>query len=169
MVIDHTCFIVGGLDAVRLGVGRLAMPIFFILAGHLVRRLTIRHAAIAALGVALPVAVPWVDNPNVLLWYALGAVVVVTSARVHRAAPALLALAAVTFTANFPWTVGTGFVPTLLLALMVAGHYMPRSWMIEAGRRLPRWMAVPGRFPVSFYVCHLLVLQSIVLLVGLDV
>lgn len=80
MIVDHVALL-GGLQLVRVTVGRLALPIFFVLAGALVRRLTWRHGAIFAVGLVLPVAVPWIDSPNVLTLYAVGAVVLVAGAR----------------------------------------------------------------------------------------
>lgn len=157
MIVDHVSRALG-VEPPRLTIGRLAVPVFFVLSGHLARRVTWRHAVIGAVGLLLPAFVPWIDNPNVLFLYVLGAVGLVVARRVGVWGPALLGVAMVTVLANGWGSYGTGYPLPALAALMVAGHYMPRTWLVGAGERLPAFLAVAGRRPVSWYVGHLLVL-----------
>lgn len=169
MVVDHVALL-SGLYPVRVTVGRLALPIFFILAGALVRRLTWRHGAIFAVGLALPVAVPWIDSPNVLTLYAVGAVVLVAGARWWWWPWAVLVVA-VTLLANGwgGWPAG-GYPPAALLGLLAVGtllrRYVGLEALHEAGEGLPGWLGALGRRPVTWYVGHLLVLQGLVVMVS---
>ncbi|OJV57560.1 MAG: hypothetical protein BGO38_05345 [Cellulomonas sp. 73-145] len=157
MIVDHVARALGA-EPVRLTIGRLAVPVFFVLSGHLARRLTWRHAAIAATGFLLPAFVPWIDNPNVLLLYAVAAALLVLARWTGPAGPAVVAIAAVTALANGVHGMGNGYPLEALLALMVAGHYIPRAALVAIGSRLPAVFAVAGRRPVTWYVGHLLVL-----------
>lgn len=164
MLLDHVCLWVGGLDLVRLSLGRLAMPIFFVLGGMLVRRLSWRLVGIGVLGVVLPVFVPWVDSPNVLLWYALGAVLLVV-ARWGELHPLWLVLPALVMHANgFDVDAGTGYQPHALWALMAVGAAAGPG--VLPGLRVPGWCLWLARRPLSFYVGHLLVLQVVALVVS---
>src|SRR4051794_34146876 len=69
MVLDHVCAVTGSGHLLRYSVTRLSMPLFFVVSGHLVRRLSSRHLWVLLAGLMLPGAVPWIDNPNVLVWY----------------------------------------------------------------------------------------------------
>lgn len=168
MIVDHVALL-GGLQLVRVSVGRLALPIFFVLAGALVRRLTWRHGAIFAVGLVLPVVVPWIDSPNVLTLYAVGAVVLVAGARWWWW-PWVVLVVAVTLLANGwgDWPAG-GYPPAALLALLAAGTLLRRYVGLEAlhevGEGLPGWLGAIGRRPVTWYVGHLLVLQGLVVMV----
>lgn len=169
MIVDHVALL-GGLQLVRVTVGRLALPIFFVLAGALVRRLTWRHGAVFAVGLGLPVVVPWIDSPNVLVLYAVGAVVLVAGARWWWWPWAVLVVA-VTLLANGwgAWPAG-GYPPAALLALLAVGtllrRYVGLNAVAEAGEGLPGWLGAIGRRPVTWYVGHLLVLQGLVVMVS---
>jgi uncharacterized membrane protein YcfT len=164
MVIDHLALI-AGLDILRYTVGRIAMPLFFVVAGTLVTRLTWRHAAIVPIGLALPLVVPWVDRPNVLVLYVLGAIVLVVAARLfpsdeHRL-PVLLGIVAVclAIVANGFDRVGVSYPASALVALMAVGALLGRHRLDVPGRQLPAFLELPGRFPLSVYVGHVLALQ----------
>jgi uncharacterized membrane protein len=162
MVVDHVALVVGGLGGVRWTVGRLALPIFFVLGGHLARRLSPRHLVIAGVGLLLPAVVPWIDSPNVLLLYAVGAALVVIG-RLGRLSRVLMLVVLLTAMANgVGGRAGTGYPPAALWALMLVGIDVPRAWLVQLGGRLPRWLAGPGSWPVSVYVGHLLALQLLV-------
>lgn len=164
MILDHVWLLTVShdLDPVRL-LTRLAMPVFFLVAGHLVTRLSWRHAGIAALGIALPVVVPWIDSPNVLVLYALGAAVVVLHRRLS--APLWVPIAfALTLSANgISWGHSTGAYGAFeLVGLMCLGAMLPRATF--AAVRAPRWVQLVGRRPLRWYVGHLLALQLVVVL-----
>lgn len=166
MIGDHVAFLFG-FDGYRLTFGRLAMPMFFLLAGHLAGRLRWRHAGIAGLGVLLPLAVPWIDSPNVLVWWALGCAVIAGGRAIARRGGffllmQVLAAAGLVVAAN-GWEVpGHTYQPLALLGLMALGTSWPRWWFTWAGS-LPAWVAAIGRHPVAWYVGHLLVLEGVVL------
>lgn len=159
MVVDHLAYVLDE-QLLRVTVGRLALPLFFIVAGHLVCRLSWRHGWVALLGLALPAVVPWIDDPNVLLLYAAGAVLVVQLRRAPLAL-VLVVVVALTVAAN-GWLPATpGFYdPLSVLALMCAGALLSRD-SFAIGNRLPRAFAVVGRFPLSVYVGHLLVIEGV--------
>lgn len=162
MVADHLCLLVGEVGLLfRLTGGRLAMPLFFLLAGHLVQRVGKRTAWVALVGLALPLLAPWIDSPNVLLWYAVGACVVV-AARVVGLPLWLVAAVALAFSANryellLP---GQGYDPLALVGLMALGAWLPRD-AFDFARRLPGFLAYAGRYPLSVYVGHVLALSVV--------
>lgn len=161
MIGDHLSLFLG-LDGYRMTLGRLAMPMFFLLAGHLAGRLRWRHAWIALLGVALPLAAPWVDSPNVLVWWALGSCVLVAARRLG--VPALLIVAVgLTVGAN-GWELvgGHTYEPAALVGLMALGSVWPRHWFTWAAAA-PGWVAAVGRHPVAWYVGHVLLLEGVML------
>lgn len=144
--------------------GRVAMPLFFILAGALGGRLRWRHAWIGVVGLALPLAVPWVDSPNVLVWWALGSVFLYVWRRLGGRMWVLVA-AALTLAANGWVTSGHSFDPRDLVALMAVGVMIGPTGLSWSGR-LPGWMAWVGRYPLTVYVGHLLVIQAVLVLGG---
>lgn len=163
MVVDHLTVVFSGPHVLRLTVGRLAVPAFFILAGHLAGRLRWRHAWVAGVGLVLPLLVPWIDSPNVLLYWALGscALVVLRWAEIPSW---VLCVVALTLAAN-SWGVspGNGYEWSALLGLMGLGAVVPRTAFAFAGRA-PGWVAAVGRRPLTWYVGHLLVLQAVILM-----
>ena len=156
MVVDHLALAFGVLP-LRLTLGRLAMPLFFILAGHLSRRVGPRTLWALALGLALPALAPWIDSPNVLAWYAAG-VGALAAARYLRLPLWLLLALPLTLAAN-GWgsPVLTGYNPLCLLGLMALGAMLPRA-SFDWARRLPAPLAVLGRYPLTVYVGHVLAL-----------
>lgn len=160
MAVDHVASLSGWV-VVEDTVGRAAMPLFFVLAGSLLGRLRWRHAQLVGLGLLLPVVMPWLDAPNVLTLYGVGALVIWLWRRLVWPVW-VLAAAGLTQAAN-GWAGGlffTGYQPLALLGLLALGAMLPRttwSW----GSSLPGWMGLLGRFPVTVYVGHLLVLTAI--------
>jgi hypothetical protein len=156
MVADHLA-LSAGLDVVRLTAGRLAVPLFFVLAGHLASRLSWRHGRLIGLGLLLPAFAPWVDSPNVLLYLGVFLPAVAWAGR-HRWLLPLAVVLALTLAANgYAGPVGTGYAPSALLALCCVGALLPRSAFAAAGR-LPVVLAWPGRHALSLYVGHVLAL-----------
>lgn len=170
MIVDHVMVVAGGPILFRIMPGRLAMPMFFLLAGHLARSPRWRHAGIAGIGIALPFAVPWIDAPNVLVLWALG-VVVLWACRRYGFPVWLLPVIGLAFSAN-SWSFAApgAYEPVALLGLMAIGSAVPYHAFVRFGRgvrgRARKACALLGRHPVSIYVGHLLVLQAIVQAVG---
>lgn len=162
MIGDHVSLILG-FDAYRYTLGRAAMPAFFLLAGHLAGRLSWRHVRIAAIGLALPLAVPWIDSPNVLVLWSVGCLLL-WGLRRWGAPVQLVAILALAAAANgwgaLPF--GRSYVPLALWGLMAVGAGLPRTWFTWAGV-LPAWVAAMGRHPIAWYVGHLLVLEGVML------
>lgn len=159
MLADHLGYVFDVAE-VRLTLGRLAMPMFFLLAGSLVRSPRWRHAAIGIVGVVLPLVVPWIDAPNVLTLWALG-VVVLWGCRRCGVPVWLLAGLGLTLGANGWVTGGNTYDPACLWGLMALGAMVPATAYRWADR-LPAWVGTLGRHPVAFYVGHLLVLQALI-------
>lgn len=159
MMVDHVCKLIGpDTWPLRWTVGRLALPIFFVLAGYLVRHLSRRHVLVGLLGLGLPLVVPWVDRPNVLLWWAIGCGVI-AAARKFGAHPAALLAVCLGLLVN---GIGGGFEhsypPVALLALMALGAWLKADWFAVPVVRAPI-LEFLGRAPVRWYVGHLLVLE----------
>lgn len=165
MVLDHVTMLAQGPDLIRDTLGRAAMPMFFILGGHLTRRVGWRHAAILALGLWLPTLIPWLDDPNVLAWYALGAGLIALLRRAGIPVWALLVVG-LTLGANHWLNTDPGsFNPWMLFGLMALGAMIPRASFAWTNR-LPTWLAVIGRAPLRWYVGHAAVLQLLVVIGG---
>lgn len=156
MVVDHLALVLGTAGELRLTVGRVAVPLFFLLAGHLARAPRARHAAFFALGVVLPVLVPWLDAPNVLVWWALG-VVVLHVCRWGGVPVWVVVAVCLTVLVNGWGAVEGSYSPYGLWALMGVGSMLtlPSFWW---GNRLPSFLAVLGRWPVTIYAGHVLLL-----------
>jgi surface polysaccharide O-acyltransferase-like enzyme len=169
MIADHCALygimLLGGsveLGLVRVSIGRLAVPIFFVLAGYLCRRLTWRHLLIFGVGMALPIAVPTIDSPNVLCWWALGCFLIVVG-RWCGVPLWVFAVAMMTGVANGWGQVENSYSPYGLWLLMLLGA----SWatfppvLAAVGARMPGWVAWLGRHSVEVYVVHLLCLEAV--------
>lgn len=164
MVVDHVALLLGGLDVVRLSVGRLALPLFFLIAGHLAARITFeratswRHLGIATLGLLLPVVVSWVDSPNVLILWAAGCLLLWGWRRLGLPAWGLVVVALTCAANGLVFQAGRSFGILEVWALMALGSTLPRS-SFGWGGRLPAFLGAVGRRPVLWYVGHLLVLD----------
>lgn len=160
MLVDHLVLVTQGPGGLRWTVGRLALPAFFVLAGHLARTPNARHALIAWVGLVLPWLVPWIDHPNVLVLYALGVVVLWLFHQLGR--PWWLVVLALTWGVNGLVHVGHSYDALMLFGFMALGACMPRS-AFEWTDRLPAGLlSAVGRRPLSWYVGHLLVLEALV-------
>lgn len=164
MFLDHALLIAGTGLPLRLTLGRLALPIFFVVAGACLSRFTRRHVLIGFVGFVLPVLVPWVDDPNVLLWYAFGAFVLSVAS---RTAAVLVVVVALTCLANgyAPWAAGGTFntyEPLALLALMAVGRLLGRDSFAWSDRIAVRPLPWLGRHALVLYVAHLLILEGLV-------
>lgn len=161
MIVDHVALVFGLPPILRHTIGRLAMPLFFVTAGRCSTRLTDRHFYVGLLGVALPLAVPWIDHPNVLVWWALGCVVL-AGFRWAGWSPTVLVLIALGLGTNGWLTAGDSYPALGLWGLMGFGAMLPWTWW-RWGSRLPagRLLEVAGRHPIALYVGHLLLLEAL--------
>lgn len=183
MVVDHVCAVLayvwhvpGPWVVLRLTVGRVAFPVFLLLTGWLLvgrgpsSRRTARIAA-AGVGAALwsmVCGLP-IGQPDILLLIA--AVLAVWPVIVR--APVLAAAVGVIqpFTWPVPWA---GYQPGALVALMVLGWLWGQPGPDWQTLRLVDsdlgWVPEPvrwlGRWPLEFYVGHLVVLGVVVVVVG---
>lgn len=172
MVADHVLVFVPGVMPVRLTVTRLAMPLFFVIAGHLATRCRWdRLLWVGGVGAAIPLVAWWIDRPNVLLVYAAAVPLVVLARR--RPSPVWLAvLVAVPLVqlanGELLRPVTTGFDPLALLGLMALGALLPRP-AFTAFDRLPAWLGWCGRWPLTVYVAHVVAFSAVAVLVGAHV
>lgn len=166
MLLDHS-LVVAGLyhSPVRATLTRLSMPLFFLISGHLVKRLGIRQFYVGFIGLFLPLAVPWVDSPNVLFWYAIGCALILYLPRnMIIALPLLMA-------ANYEglFRIDSSYWPLALFALMALGKQISREQFERVGSLLPSPISYLGRFPLTIYITHLLIMQAFVLTLGITV
>jgi len=154
MLADHLALYLDGPDVVRWTVGRVAAPLFFLLAGALVTRCTWRHGWLffGAWLLLPPERIP----DGVLPMIAVGCVVVV-AARRWGAVPVGLLGCVIAATA-LPLH---GYVTPLTVATCLLGAHLGRPVLTVWGSKLPPWFAVCGRYPLTFYVTHLWVLHWI--------
>jgi surface polysaccharide O-acyltransferase-like enzyme len=166
MMVDHVAYVAGPeWQVLRESVGRLALPLFFVLGGHLASRWAWRRQLpVLGVGLVVGVLVPWSGAFELLLSFTLGVLLV---SRIRRSAAALGLLVAfgLTLGANgyaqlVAGPVGTGYAPACLLGLMALGALLPRTafgWT----RRLPALLALLGRRPLTVYAGHLLLLELV--------
>lgn len=163
MILDHTA-LHAGLDVLRWTGGRFAMPLFMLIAGSLVRRLSWRMGGVLVLGVMLPVAFDWLTAPGILVAYVIGAVAILIvqtvaagSSRELLVGYAVVGTVAVALAANGVQSWLTGAV-----ALMVIGAAVGAARIEVLGGSVPRWLAGIGRYPLRWYVCHIIALDALV-------
>jgi hypothetical protein len=166
MFVDHIVLLFSGPELLRLFPGRLAMPAFFLLAGHLVTRVSWRTIAVGALGFLLPMGVPWVDSPNVLTLWAVGVVLICAARRLGLPEWPLILLGLAMAANGYTTTGANAYEATALVGLMALGAMLPASTFLWAGdlpARLVHPLAAVGRAPIRWYVGHLLALQFLAL------
>jgi hypothetical protein len=175
MVLDHLLVVGGfGQSPIRYTLTRAAMPAFMVISGALFRRIRWeRWLRYLAAGLLLPVVVVWIDNPNILVLWAFGVVVLDILGvlgrlvpRLRAALPWLVVVAVLTYTGNrFGAALGSsGFEPLSVVALMVIGAQIGReslSGILSAFAGVPRWVRSIGRHSFGWYVGHLLVLVAL--------
>lgn len=164
MVVDHLALFVG-FDLLRLTVGRLALPLFFVVAGWGLSSLRRRHLDLFLVGLALPLVVPWIDAPNVLVWFVVCAVVLEGARRVGLPLEVVCLVCLGLLANGWGLALGTGYPAVALLALMALGRLCrvvdADELLFRLGAFLPRAFEWVGSRPASVYVGHLLVLEVV--------
>ncbi len=165
MVVDHVAVWVGPeVFSVRATVGRVAMPLFFLLGGHLARGASRRLLVVFGVGLVLGVLAPWSGAAPLLAWFCFGAVLVGWAG---PRASWLLVLVGLGMLANPSLTDLTLGVPgsypvPALLALMALGRTVDRSQLVRLGAYVARFRLLvwAGRWPLTIYAGHVLVLTA---------
>lgn len=159
MVADHVALFAGS-DAVRLTVGRVALPLFVLLLGHLAVRVTSRLLLLVPYGLVVGAAAPWSGASTLFVQLALVGLVVVLVKRRPALTAVLwaLLLLALMRSANGFHDPDLGYDTWALLGLGAAGALIPRLVLTSAGRRLPLPFEVVGRYPLTAYAGHVGVL-----------
>ena len=151
MILDHVVFVTNGPFVIRETITRAAMPIFFLVSGHLVKQVSFRLVTIGTIGIALPTVVTFLDNPNVLVWYALFAPVIVVLKLRPNYLPVALGIILSLAANNHIGIVANSYPPMFLLALMILGAIIPRKRFVTF-ERLPNVFTFIGKFPLTIYV-----------------
>lgn len=159
MVADHVAIFLGP-EILRETLTRASMPLFFLLAGHLVKRVSWRLIGVGVIGLFLPLYVEFIDDPNVLLWLCVFGICTAYVRKVPSLLPIGIVIALTVMANYFGTTPFGGYHPLALFALMLLGAMIPREsfWI---GERLPRWFATLGRFSLSVYVVHTILIQVV--------
>jgi fucose 4-O-acetylase-like acetyltransferase len=161
MVVDHVALFTGA-DGLRVTVGRLAMPLFFLLAGHLATRASWRLLNVLAAGVFVYAIAPWTGAAMLLTQLVAGALLVVVLRRRGTAwlVAALVVLASITANSWDP-TPTTAYATAGMWSIMLAGALLPRP-ALRWGARLPASLGILGRYPLTVYAGHALLLTVVV-------
>lgn len=158
MVLDHIILVSHGPFIIRETITRAAMPIFFVLSGHLIKKVTWRLFIIGYIGLTLPTFVTFLDDPNVLFWYAAFAPIIVLLRRNPNMLPLVLVVIMGLVANNHLLTVPNSYPPLMLLALMIIGAMIPRK-SFTFSNSLPSILIHVGRFPLTLYVATSGILQ----------
>jgi hypothetical protein len=163
MVVDHVALFAGA-PVLRETVGRVAMPLFFVLGGHLaVRFAWRRQLSITAVGIVLQVLAPWSGAGPLLLTFVLGAYIV-SGVRRWPVVLAVFVGWGLTLGANGVAELdfdGLGYNMSCLLGLMALGALLPRDVLTVLGKlpsRVLSVLALAGRRPLTLYAGHVLLL-----------
>lgn len=159
MILDHILAVTEALTPLRFTVTRFSMPLFFLISGFLLRRINVpRLAVVATLGMALPLYVRFIETPNVLFLYAFFAPFIVW-AKDRPGVLAFFAALGLGMYANGFGLIPGSYSPLALFGLMALGKLIPReSW---SSIHLPSFLGIVGRYPLTIYVSHLLILETI--------
>lgn len=165
MVVDHVALF-ADVPEVRWTAGRLAMPLFFILGGHLACRFSWRTLLLVpAVGLGVEFVAPWTGAGALLVSFAVGAAAVVLLRRYAPWALWLIVALALTSAANGRVSVDSGYDPGQLSALMALGALLTRHQLVGLLRWVPRpalvRLAQAGRYPLSLYAGQAVLLTLI--------
>lgn len=153
MILDHSLMVTEQATPIRYTFTRLAMPLFFIIGGALSHRVNVKRLIpVLAVGVVLQLIDPRFQSLWLFIGYILGIVVV-------RYANKYLALVVcATISANNFGTFIPGYDLTMLIALVVVGSMIGKDTFVSIGNRFPKWLAPLGRYPLTIYAVHILLL-----------
>ena len=167
MVLDHVCVVTGEGGIFRLTITRLSMPLFFLISGHLLSRIDWKRLVIVGIiGACLPYYVTFIEVPNVLFLYALFAPLIVWQKNKPRGLAVITAFGLGMYANGFGLIIGA-YAPFALLGLMALGRLMSRDlWIIQRweGERVSRFVTpftLLGKYPLSIYVGHLIILEGL--------
>lgn len=164
MILQHISLLLWGWNRWEATGGRVIAPIFFLVGGSLITRMTIRHGYVAVIGAAISILIPWAGAPSSLLLYSLGAIVVWTCRRFNAQLLWLPIMFALMLYANGYGETGGGYyTPWAVIGLMCVGSLIGRTNLGTVGSHLPdfRWLKFMGRHPLSFYVGHIVILEIV--------
>lgn len=165
MIGQHVSLLFWGWNRWEATGGRAIAPIFFLVGGSLITRMTIRHGYVAVIGVAISVLIPWAGSPSSLLLYSVGAFVVWFLRCFNNQFLWFPVMVALTLYANGYGVTGGGYyTPWAVIGLMAVGSMIGRTTLGNIGTRfLPKWswLRFMGRHPLSFYVGHVVLLEII--------
>lgn len=164
MMFQHFLLLYHGPNAWESTGGRLVAPIFLIVGGSLVTRMSIRHIHVFILGIFLTIAVPWAGNPSILIYYVISAFIIWGIRRVNFALLWIPVFISLALYANGIWVTPNGqYSPMAALALMCIGSLIGRTIIGNLGGLLPKWewLAFIGRHPLAFYAGHLMLLEAL--------
>ena len=161
MIFDHVLLVFHGPFVIRHTLTRAAMPLFFVIGGHLIKQVSWRIAGIGVVGILIPIAIPFIDNPNVLFWYAAFAGPIVLAKRYPISLPIIVAVALTVAANGYVKLVGNSYDPLSLFSLMCLGAMIPRAYF-SFGTCIPGWIGTVGRFPLRAYVLHLFLLEALI-------
>lgn len=160
MILDHLFIITHAPTFTRLTITRLAMPLFFLISGHLAKRVSWRLPVIGFIGLLIPAVAIWIDSPNVLFWFAVLAPIVVLI-RDNRVITSLVILFALTFSTNrYSLGIGSSYDPIGLFAIMCFGTLIKRE-SFNVFNRLPAFFGKIGHYPMTIYISHLVILGAL--------
>lgn len=165
MILDHVLIQVAPGHTLRWTVTRLSLPLFLLVAGALWRPgLRWRHLQLTAAAAAATVLAPLLGmpTPNILVLVLGGVLLMHAATRAPWAWLAVCVVAAQTYTYLLPgwWA---GYEPWTVLALLLVGH-LGRVHLFGHLGATPRGLGLlelVGRYPLTIYVGHLLVLVEV--------
>lgn len=159
MICDHILAVTHQGSTFRYTITRLSMPLFFLISGHLVKRNNwTRLSIVGILGILIPSFAYFIEAPNVLFWYALSAPIIVAAKDNQKALCGIIVFS-LTMYANGFFLIPGAYSPFALMALMAVGKLIPSEFLEYP--RLPKFLKWPGKFPLSIYVGHILILSAL--------
>jgi hypothetical protein len=162
MVLDHVLLQIEPTHSLRYTLTRLSLPLFMITAGTLYRPATPRRLARLAPAILVEATISTIvleSRPGIVTVYAIALLTTTATQHIPRlGTPRALIAIGLLQTLLLPIT-WTGYQPGLVLAFVNAGRLINPASLpaMSPDSRL----ATIGRYPMTWYVGHLLVLIAI--------